>query len=317
MSVFDEWLYDHPKYLQAHSVLTEAVYRFEKSEKPFLLPVLGPTGSGKTELLRDVIAKFQMSTDKDCQAKLLYVAMPSAATGDALALEVIKSLIGPLQVRAKGYQIREMAARMLSQAGIRILVMDELNHLVELRKTERAQTTENRRAADWFKELIDKNNLSLILSGLPHTVRILSDNEQLRRRAMRPIQIDPYSWQIADDRQAFCAVPAAFVAQLHEAGWKITLSPDLFTRACYLCSSGTVGGVHKLMSAAEALSDRSRNLDAAICARAFELEFGMPDQINPFELAEIPDHLLHKSYQETLIKNSLITRTRGSRSTKD
>jgi len=104
---------------------------------------------------------------------------------------------------------------------------------------------------------------------------------------------------------------------MQSEGWTIDADHDRFTRASYLSTSGTIGGLHKLMKAAELLCGKQRRLTMELCATAFKIHFGMPDQVNPFELTDIHDIQLHKAYQDVLIRNSIITRTRGNRFTKE
>lgn len=316
MSIFADWVYDHPNYRTAHRQLCAAIDQLFDKGAPFLFTLLGGTGVGKTEVLKDVIARYP-AQDPAVRSPLHLVAIPVSPAGEALAKRIIETLVGKLIIRGSGSDIRAMAARMLVQAGVKVLILDELNHLIEMRRGERAQTTENRRTADWFKELLDQHGISIVLSGLPHTARFFSDNEQFKRRAMRPVEILPYAWSVEKDRQAFIGAVNAFVMHMQSEGWTIDADHDRFTRASYLSTSGTIGGLHKLMTAAELLCGKQRRLTMELCAKAFEIHFGMPDQVNPFELADIHDIQLHKAYQDVLIRNSIITRTRGNRFTKE
>jgi Bacterial TniB protein len=316
MTIFADWVYDHPHYRIAHNQLCAAIDQLFAKGTPFLFTLLGATGVGKTEVLKDVLARYPAQAPA-VRSALHLVAMPVSPAGEALAKRIIDTLVGKLIIRGSGSDIRAMAARMLVQAGVKVLILDELNHLIEMRKGERAQTTENRRTADWFKELLDQHGISIVLAGLPHTARFFSDNEQFKRRAMRPVEILPYAWNVEKDRHAFISAVNAFAMHMQSEGWTIDAEHDRLTRACYLSSSGSIGGLHKLMTAAELLCGEQRNLTMELCAKAFEIHFGMPDQVNPFELPDIPDLQLHKAYQDVLIKNSIITRTRGNRFGKD
>ncbi len=316
MSIFTEWVYDHPNYRAAHAQLCTAIDQLLSQGTPFLFTLLGATGVGKTEVLKDVLARYPAG-ELMARSPLHLVSMPVSPAGDALAKRIIETLVGRLIIRGTGTDVRAMAARMLIQAGVRVLILDELNHLIEMRKGERAQTTENRRTADWFKELLDQHGISIVLAGLPHTARFFSDNEQFKRRAMRPVEIQPYAWNLDKDREAFSGAVSAFVLHMQNEGWLIEVDPDRFTRACYFCTNGSIGGLHKLLTAAEMLGSKVPKLDMELCAKVFDVHFGMPDQVNPFKLPDIPDIQLHKAYQDVLIRNSIITKNRGNRFTKD
>ena len=312
MSIFNDWIFEHPNYRSAHTHLCNAIDLLIEKKNPFLFTLLGPSGSGKTELLKDVMARYAQANSRGRSTSLM-LSMPVAPAGDALPRKIIETLVGPLSIRVTGVEIRAMAARMLVQAEVRILVFDELNHLIEMRKGERAQTKENRRTADWFKELIDQHNISIVLAGLPHTVRFFADNEQFKRRAMRPVELLPYAWSIDCDREAFAQAVHAFVLHLQSEGWTIDVEPDLFVRACYLCSRGSVGGLHKLFSSVERSCRDRRELSALNFANAYETHFGMPGNFNPFESSDISNSQLNQTYLDGLIKNTLITSSRGAR----
>lgn len=312
--VFEKWVYDHLHYRRAMTNLIDAITEAVDDDEPFVSMLLGPSGAGKSALLQDAAASFKARDAVSGRPCVLYVPLPSGCTSESVPKCIIEKIIGDLPVRGTRFELRRMAERMLKQAGVRVLVIDELNHLVEARSSERAQTKENRQLADWFKAIFDQLRISLVLGGLPHCIRLLADNEQLARRAMRPVQLEPYCWHDESDRAAFVDTVKAFVAHLKECGWHINADPAHVIKGAYLCCGGLVGLLYKLFARAARVGRADKVLDLAVLSKAFEMEFHQMGNANPFALTVIPDELLHGAYQRTLQRFKFHGATKHSRS---
>lgn len=306
-SVFSGWVFEHAVYRRALERLTEKIDGVLDGGEPFVFPLFGLSGAGKTELLHDVSARYCRKVGPQGHPLVLNVSMPAASTGEALPKRIIATILGNVAHRGNRYEIRERAEKMLVGAGVRVLVLDELNHLVEARKSQSAQTIENRKVADWLKELVERHKISLVLAGLPHSQQILIDNEQMQRRAMRPVEIRPYNWFLKADREEFVGVIQAFVGRLVVEGWVVNADAERVIKACYVCSGGLVGHLRRLFANTEVLRKAKKVLDMDILAAVFDEHFPAYFDGNPFTAERISDAQLRKAYQGALERGSGFT----------
>lgn len=151
------------------------------------------------------------------------------------------------------------------------------------------------------------SRISIGLSGLPHSVSILADNEQLESRALRPMHLDPYAWSLDSEQASFRQVVLAFVTQLQASGWTIEAHPEAVTRGAYVCGGGLVGKVRDIFHGAAELGEHTKRLDLPLLARAFDRKFPALMVGNPFELPTLTDELLNEAHQKTLARGQAPT----------
>lgn len=120
-----------------------------------------------------------------------------------LMLHIAEAIISALDTRRYGrYSVEQATARavfLLGTAKVRVLLFDEIQHVVE-RNTE----TSWYEVADWLKNLSEALNLSLLFVGLPTAREMLSVNHQLRDWAISLYIIYPYNWNQPGDIHEFC-----------------------------------------------------------------------------------------------------------------
>lgn len=296
-SIFEGWIYDHSQYKVAYDSLVEEIERVLSSGSPFVFPVLGDSRSGKTALLKDVEAHFCDRLSASGHKRVLFVPMPTAASNLALAVRIIQTLIGDIQIKGKVSEILDRAKRALQSAGVLVLLVDETNHLVEKRTSERAQTRENRQTADWFKELGDLAGISVVISGLSHVSRMYSDNDQLENRGLTGITFYPYAWTTGKDRKEFEDVVLAGITHLKESGWKFDVTDDLVTKVAYYGGGGYVGKARDFLARIETISVKSKHVDLKILANAYQDKYRIDAHGNPVYFQSIDDIMLQKAYQ--------------------
>lgn len=298
--IFEDWLEEHLHYRAAYERLLYEIEMVLNGGPAIIAPVLGLSGTGKTELLQDIAERFADRKTKAGLPTVLVVSFPPGATADAVAERIIKSIQGVRKVKGTGFQLRERACELLAASGIRVLILDEANHAAEARSTRSTQTKANRLTADWIKDIVDIAKVSVVISGLPHSRRLLTDNEQLEGRALRPIELRPYAWHIADDQQAFETLVVAFAGHVRESGWSIAMSDDMLVRATYLTCRGLIRPVRRLFERAVVLASASKAITADVFATAFEQCFQERVGGNPFALEKITDEMLNAAHRQLL-----------------
>jgi len=298
--IYETWVCDHLHYATALDMLMEEIELVLRKGPRTVAMLLGPSGMGKTELLQDIEVRFSDRSTETGRPAVFYVAFPAGTTSDAVAARIIKKILGIPIVKGTAAELRERAIRLLASSGIQVLILDEANHAAEAHSTRATQTKANRLTADWIKEVVDDAKVSVVLAGLPHARRLLTDNEQLEGRALRAIELNPYAWHIDGDRVAFCGLVGEFVGYARHRGWTISVPDDHLTRATYLTCRGLVRPIRRLFERALILSEKDRTVTASVLARAFDKCF--PERLvgNPFELETIPDQLLNDAHRQLL-----------------
>lgn len=302
-SIFAGWVHDHPFYASAHEALRSEIDAVLNGGAPFVALLLGVSGAGKSELIKDICGSYADHVGPQGHAKVMWVETPTAVAGESLPLQITEALLGTAPPKAKRAQVRKQTRVALNSAGVKILFVDEVNHFVEARATRDAQTKENRQIADWLKELVELGKISLVLAGLPHVRQLLIDNEQLKRRALKPTVLRPYNWMDPSECVAFAQTVAAFAARFKECEWLVSVPMEELVPRAYGCTGGLIGRLRDLFASAEHLGARDRNLSLQLLSRAYERSFDRPQFDNPFE-GEIPrDEVLNRAYQLAIGSN--------------
>ena len=301
-SIFHEWIFGHAQYEQVFDQIQNNVYRALNGGQPFIFPLLGDSRAGKTALLSDILKCFEDRRSQSNHCMVLLVTMPAAASAEALAIEIIISVLGEVQVKGKPHEILRRARRTLEQAGIKVLLIDETNHLVEKRSTQKAQTKENRQLADWFKELADQSGISTVVSGLTHVARIYADNDQLQNRGLVGATIYPYAWNVPTDRSEYSTTIQAAITHFLDNGWRVEVSADQITRIAYLGGGGYVGKARDFLVRVEETGSEKKIISLKLLSRAYKDKYQLGTIGDPTLMPEIRDELLNASHKDTVAR---------------
>ena len=298
-STFDQWIFDHENYKSALDVLVAEIELALDGGTPFILPLLGDSRAGKTALLADVRERFADRVSESGHVRVMCVPMPSVASNQALATRIIRSILGNIPVKGKPHEILERARKTMEGAGVRVLMLDEMNHQVEKRSTERAQTKENRHSADWLKELGDLSRISVVVAGLMHVSRIYADNDQLENRGLVPARIEPYAWNVSADRVQYENTLHAAIAHLKDNRWTIEISAELVSRIAYLGGGGYIGKAVDFLARIEECGHSTKRMDLAAVSKAYASKYAAPNGVS-FNLESLDDTLLNAAHQSAV-----------------
>jgi hypothetical protein len=299
-SIFKEWTCDHAQYTSVFDTLKEEIERVLQGSTPIVFPLLGDSRAGKSALLKDIEVRFSDHVSPSGHRRVMVVSMPSAASIEALAVRIIQTILGDIRVKGKTYQILNQARETMKAAGILVLLVDETNHLVEKRSTERAQSKENRQTADWFKELGDLSGISVVVTGLSHVSRMYSDNDQLENRGLVGARINPYAWSVQGDRIEFQNTVNAGLSLMQANGWSIEVPSDLLIRVVYFGGGGYIGKVMDLLVRIEEIGNKHKHLDAQLLGRAYKDKYKLDSNGDPLLMKSIDDIMLNAAHQRAL-----------------
>ena len=299
-SIFEGWIYDHTQYTYVLETLAAEIESVFGGGSPIVFPLLGDSRAGKSALLKDIEARYADQLSPSGHRRVIFVAMPSAASNEALAVRIIQTILGDITVKGKAYQILDRARQTMQGAGVQILLVDETNHLVEKRSTERAQNKDNRQTADWFKELGDQSGISVIVTGLSHVSRLYSDNDQLENRGLVGARIDPYAWSVQSDRAQFQDTVSAGIAHMRDNGWQVNIEIDRLTRIIYLGGGGYIGKARDFLARIETVGKAHKLLDDKLLSKTYKGKYRSDSYGDPLELKFIDDVLLNGAHRKAL-----------------
>jgi hypothetical protein len=199
--------------------------------------VLGPSRVGKTMLINALTRVYPESVVDGCRlVRVLPFVLPTPVSPKEMPIAVLNALGAPVGPRAGGTGfLFERMVNQLRLAGVRVLLGEEVSHSVDS-----GTRIQNRAAADWFKQVVDRN-FTLILFGLPKLRILYESNEQLRLRGGKPREFRPYDCRVEEEMKNYAKCVRTFALLFERAGFPFAIALDTLTKHCYLLSGGLVG----------------------------------------------------------------------------
>jgi hypothetical protein len=239
--------------------------------------VIGPSRVGKTMLINNLARGYpEVKVDGIRHIPVLTVPVPSPVSPKELPKSVLAAL-GVPTVRGNSGDLFVKMARLLKLAGTTVLLFEEASHLVEV-----GNKLPPRAAGDWFKQLLDRLGLTVILFGVPHLEKLFQSNEQFRKRSQARREFRPYDSTDKQEFRSFAQCVMVYADVFAKAGRPIDLPLAQLAPHCYLLSGGLVGVLSAFMNrlAYDVERKEERPVTLEDCARA----------LRSIESAGHPDH---------------------------
>jgi hypothetical protein len=242
------------------------------SNGTFLLS--GPTGSGKTRLLKRWAAKYARETVVNDEVKgaltipVLWVGIPPRATMKALlehCLRALKAVQGRGTSGSEG-ALESRVEYFLKERQVKVIIFDELQHLVAGNTRRDTMVT-----PDNFKTLAS-NVCPVILAGTyPQADNLFNGCEQLRRRAVARMSLGKLRWNDPVERAGFCAMLAMVAQKVPLKDASMLKDPRVALRL-HMVSDGVFGRAFDYIAGAteEALDTGATKLTWEVFEELFE-----------------------------------------------
>ncbi|WP_237478168.1 TniB family NTP-binding protein [Lichenibacterium dinghuense] len=249
----------------------------------------GRTGAGKSSIagkaLRDNAGLGEVGVD---EVPVLSVVVPAPCTLKQLARQVARDLGYPMAGDPREHNAWERVRYLLADANVRILHLDEIQHI-----TSTANAPEAVKVLNVLKGLMidPRHPVSLLLSGLPEVIKFVEKDGQVRRRCHFV-----HVGRIASDENAVVADAVAAMAG------KVDLKvPDDFLKVIVPrlvhAAEGQFGTAMDLAATAieRALVPRgdkgerlppAASLDIRHFAETYQLRTGAPSFADPFTASD-------------------------------
>ncbi len=269
---------------------------------PVGMAVIGESRTGKSRLFEHIVSKYPPSRDATgIKAPLICIKAPSKPTVKALCEALLKGLGDPLWHNRDSETLKTARLLLLLQhAQCRLLVIDEFQHFYD-----KVTTKVQHHVSDWLKVLIDDAAISLIVVGLPSSMQVIDQNEQLRGRFTCVMHMHRFRWDDERSRNEFIAI-----LQAMRKGLQQYEMPDLHNREIafrfYCASGGLIGYVSKILKEAtwQANTENSTIITMQALAIAYENALWrdrIATPLNPFDLRFDTKPTAQMLYQASLV----------------
>lgn len=299
----------HPLFLAQYQPLRQRIEDALDGAASRIERLVGPSRAGKSMLIEKLGRDFPATkVNGRRQVPVLVVKLKTPVTPKLLPSYVLEALGLPAPENAKLGTLNAHMQRQLNLAGTRVVLFEEVNHLVE--RGTRVMPAE---AGDWFKVLADTQNRTVVLSGIPLLERLVQQHTQLRQRASAPRWLMPYDSRLPDNLQAFHACVATYANLFREAGFPIELQARALTYQCYLLSGGLIGVVSFFMNelASHMANKTPRPLTFADCQAAVQaIEVAGSPRFPAFErpeavMMDTAPAALHQAFLQVMHDNDI------------
>ncbi len=148
------------------------------SVRPPCLALVGDAGSGKSSLLGEFLRRAGANTNSPRLHRVAYCVADALPTLGVLQAALLGALGSPSAefARRSRYDGDELIRRAIAELGTRIVILDEVQHILNLPRRERAAMW------DWIKWVSTANRVSVVTAGIPGSEEMIVQERQLQTR---------------------------------------------------------------------------------------------------------------------------------------
>ncbi len=284
---------EHQRFRTSLKSIAEIHYYCVKNKVGKGLLIIGPSGLGKTTILKHYAAQFPVSVEaKFTRIPVLFVSTPSLPTTELMAEAILLALGDPLATKGNTERKFERIKLLLKQCQVELLIIDEFQHFFYARTI-----VEFRTITDRIKTFIEATEIAVVLCGLPEAEMVTQSNDQMARRFSCKHTLTPFNLDSEHDFIEFRGVLKAFQEKL-----PLRVETPLFeanlARRFLIASNGLLDYVRKILegavSAATAAGHQSIDLPGYAEGFRREVWADVADRLNPFH-QESPLRVLNRS----------------------
>lgn len=233
----------HPEFVEHEVALARRLDDAMAGRPPASEWVVGPSRVGKSMLINTLARRYPETREGGLRrVPLLVVPVPSPVTPKELP-KSITSALGIPSGRGNSGDLFDRMRRVLELAHTRAILFEEASHIVEI-----GTRLPPRAAGDWFKSLMDRLGITIILFGVPRLERLYASNEQLRRRSQARREFRPYDFMQAQERTHFAACVQTYGDMFASVGLQFSFHFEALVQHCYLLSGGLIGVLSAFMN---------------------------------------------------------------------
>lgn len=282
-SLVERTLIPHTSFQAAQSAIEQTFIAMHHCVDPICLAIVGESRTGKSRTLEHFERSHEpFRTESGRRVPFLRVKVPSKPTVKGLGSLLLYSLGDP--AFDKGTEVAQTLRllTLMEQTETKLLALDEFQHFHD-KATQKVQ----HHVADWLKVLVDEAKIGLVVTGLPRSMAVIEQNEQLTGRFMAPIQLPRFDWRDQNQREEFVGILDALEQALKHFEFP-KMDTDEIAFRFYCASGGLIGYLIKILREAvwKALANLRRSINLAELESAFNSAVvkhtTVPPEFNPF-----------------------------------
>ncbi|WIG83712.1 TniB family NTP-binding protein [Photobacterium damselae] len=160
--------------------------------EPTCMMVFGASGVGKTAVIKKYLSQNKPESEiRGDIIPVLHIELPDNAKPVDVARELVLEMGDPLALYdADLTRLTEKLTHLIPSVGVRLIIIDEFQHLVEERSNQVLTQVGN-----WLKMIINKTKCPIVLFGMPYSKVVLQANSQLHGRFSIQFELRPFSYQ--------------------------------------------------------------------------------------------------------------------------
>lgn len=258
----------YPRMRHIYDEIVRAYEMNPLTPDPECVALFGRFRTGKTTIVDSFCKHYPVVIGEDStHVPVLKVIIPAKATMSNLLVAMLSALGDPLADRGSvGVKLHRLH-QLVSDCGVRIIILDEANHFVD-RDSERVLHD----VSNTMKNLIKGKNIACVLVGLPYTEEVLKVNEQFGSLFGDPLMLDPFRWD--DDNPKTVEEFRQFLYQVEQQlplASRSYLSSREAAWRCFVATQGKVGYIMRLLrpSAEHAVRQGAASLSQELLKESF------------------------------------------------
>jgi hypothetical protein len=249
--------------------------------EPKSLMLIGDTGMGKTTLLKAYLEKNPSKLVDNCRVSpVVYVSIPVKTTIRGAATEILRVMEVPRYNKGNLDDRTHLVKSQLVAQKVEVILVDEMQHVVEASGAKSLP-----KVGDFFKDLSKKAKVPFVLTGMPATKEVVSQNDQLKRMC-RLKNIGPFTAASGDEFLSFRRFLVKVDAQLPFSEQARLGDPDT-ARLIFAATQGKICHVMSLIREAAMLAIENGahvvRMDHLSHAFDSQLDSVVPIDNNPFD----------------------------------
>ncbi len=279
----DHLFVNHPGFSEALAGLDRIFQLATRVDMPHGMGVFGPTGTGKTSLLKYFQRSLPNSSLFTPGLGAVYVRIPMRVTAPYL--------VGAL-LRIYGYPFRRVTKEAMEQRitilleairqkGTRVLIFDEANNLAPEGAKRRTIGGDGTSPTDLIRQLMDDAHLGVVFSGTGTLDDISELDEALGSRVVGRFKLELFNYDMS-----WVRLIKGFVQQTTEFDISILLAPDV-SQKLHQLTEGRLRNLKRLITemVLVAVDDGAQGVELKHICRAYNMVYGVAAQKrNPFEV---------------------------------
>ena len=284
----EDTLIRYPRFRELHEDIKECQELSKIAGEPQCMSLEGPTGAGKTTLIKDYARQFpRYETRTGTRIPIFYLETPSPVTVKGLAQKMLEELGDPAAHKGNQPALNSRLIHFIKGCAVELVILDDFQHLIDS-ETEKILA----KVSNWLKVLIKETGVPFLVIGIEGKVEvILKANSQLSRLFAVRETLTSFQWDLAnpDTIQEF----ADFIRATEEVvglalPWQSDSDVDLLYRL-YYATDGVIANIMNLMRGAGRLARKQGvdRLEMEVLTTVFDKRLAkhLGKSINPFHVS--------------------------------